>query len=123
MIRIEQVARIRTLQSDCALQGQPRQQVRAACADREPRRLHALSGRKDVGTLNHEVGRNARRDGIRRGGWLEGIGKHMGQVGAESAHEYPEPSLGVRPQRFDLRQFGLGFTQTPACGVNSAQID
>ena len=47
----------------------------------------------------------------------------MRQVGPEAAHEYPKPSLGVRTQRFDLRQFSLGFAQPAPRRVEVPQFD
>ena len=64
LIGVEPFARIGALQTDRALQRQPRQQVGAPSADGKPRRLYPLQCREHIGPLDHEIGRDAHGNGI-----------------------------------------------------------
>ena len=66
LVGIEHLVGVISLQADIAGEGQRRQQFRAPRADHEPRGLHPLARRADVGPLREQVDRHARRHGFHR---------------------------------------------------------
>ena len=122
LIRIEPIARFRTLQADGTGQRQRRQQLGTASGDGITRGLHPLQCGTDIGPLRQQIGRNPGRHRPHDGGRRKRIGNHVLEVLTVAAQQHPQPRFGIGQAALDQRQLGLAVVQAAPGGIQFANV-